>query len=778
MGKSENPSSHSRLNAIVLPLLLNSSVLFIDVLISDDSGIYSCHGLSPFDDSPSLHEDDHPKVYYSLVVHAPSDVHLEMNQNVRDKSWQLSCYVKNLRYEIPMVYVNGTTLIDAIGQMGVASSTNFYSNPVNATIRIRSNYSGSVQCISRPAMDEAEVYGSGLERGRSHNLYVVSSPSSDHLIKQGPVNVTATIGDDVELICLVIQRVNSKYWLKDGSYVPFGAARTQRVGSNSLKIHKVEKKDEGWYTCVVVGEGSEKSEQQAYLSIIERTTASPFPTSTEFYINKKKNDFVTMEDVRGFVTGPHVRIQWSVIGKMEALTSVAGFKIELQTESALNDSWIEADSVDSHVRATTIKDLVPNNKYRFRVKLVKDDGSSFLSETTSWMTVNLPIGDTLPMEPEITSSTMLNSTSVKLTWIIKAVNANAKPRHYIVTYAVVNSMNSQMRHVGGNDTEVIIDGLQANETYEFSVTAENHAGKGSSSSKVTVNMARFNDGLGFIRFFSRYVGRTFSLQSLALIVIGILLTLFVLLICCVVCCSFRGQNRDASLFKSANGKFLDTSYRIFNEQKVHKSRIGDDAVDLYGSDFIDERSPLKAQQDENSSTVRKKFHFSDVLPNLYGIDDNALNNDCEDATYDPTCLITGAEVCEAKTLGCHTPDSDTSHEILFSHKNSAIFSSPQMSTSQRLAGYRCPNSLFSSSAGTASSLTDTTSSGLVSTQLACDSPLNQPTDGSDQGVRYVSRNSQVSSTDGQPKVPLQTFKSTYTTFLTSDSCGQRGDTVE
>ncbi|PIO72624.1 immunoglobulin domain protein [Teladorsagia circumcincta] len=238
-----------------------------------DSGMYSCHGLSPFDESPSLHEDGHPKVYYSLIVHSPTDVHLEMNQNVRDKSWQ---------------------------------------------------------CISRPAMDEAEIYGPGLERGRSHNLYVVSSPSRDHLIKQGPVNVTATIGDDVELICLVIQRVNSKYWLKefslDGSYVPFGAARTQRVGSNSLKIHKVEKKDEGWYTCVVVGEGSEKSEQQAYLRVNYRTTTAPFTATVEPYIVKNKDDHVTMEDVRGFVTGSHVRIQWSVIGKMEALSSIAGFK--------------------------------------------------------------------------------------------------------------------------------------------------------------------------------------------------------------------------------------------------------------------------------------------------------------------------------------------------------------------------------------------------------------------------------------------------------------------
>ncbi|KJH47133.1 immunoglobulin domain protein [Dictyocaulus viviparus] len=777
----------------------------------NDSGIYACHGLSPFDDSPSLQEDDHPKVYYSLIVHAPTDVHLEMNQNVRDKSWQLSCLVKNVRYEIPMVYVNGTTLIDAIAQMGVALSTNFYSNPINATIRIRSNYSGSVQCISRPAMDEAEIYGSGLERGRSHNLYVVSSPSRDHLIKQGPINVTATIGDDVELICLVIQRVNSKYWLKDGSYVPFGAARTQRVGSNSLKIYKVEKKDEGWYTCVVVGEGSEKSEQQAYLNVIDRTTAPPFLVTTEFHTNKKANKLllmlnifqkaasVTMEDVRGFVTGPHVRIQWSVIGKMEALTSIAGFKIELQTKTS-NGSWIEADSVDSHVRATTIKDLVPNNayvkgkakfylgngvksskinylRYQFRVKLIKDDGSSLISNSTNWMTVYLPTESSLPTEPKfkITSTILLTPTSVKLAWMHKATISNAKPRNFIVTYGMVNSRSSHIHHVNGNETEVIIDGLQANQTYEFSITAENQAGKGPSSPKVIIDMTKFQNDEGFLWFFSRIVKEGFFVHGLLLALSGLILTLFILLICCVVFYSIRGSNKKNQLFKSVSGKFLDTSYRIFNEQKVHKSRISENAINLYGFDFVDERLPLKVNQDEDSSACQKKFHFSDVLQNFHGRDDNTSDSNCEDNIHGQTC---GIAICELRANQYHSCNhSDTSHRMLFPPTVDSVVASlqerqeiTQISSSQRLFGSKCSNSLFSSSFGT-SSLTDT-SSGLISTQLACDSPSNLMTDISPQAAAYgdISRNTQVLSTDILSKVPIQTSKSSFTTFHNTDPC--------
>lgn len=73
-----------------------------------------------------------------------------------------------------MVYVNGLALIDAMDEMGVAEQTNFYTNPINVTLKETNLLSGSIQCVSRPAMDEAEIYGSELDRGRSMNLYVNS----------------------------------------------------------------------------------------------------------------------------------------------------------------------------------------------------------------------------------------------------------------------------------------------------------------------------------------------------------------------------------------------------------------------------------------------------------------------------------------------------------------------------------------------------------------------------------------------------------------------------
>ena len=51
----------------------------------------------------------------------------------------------NVDYEIPLVYVNGTPLIDSINEMGIPITTNFYTNPLNVTIEVKQSFSGSVQ---------------------------------------------------------------------------------------------------------------------------------------------------------------------------------------------------------------------------------------------------------------------------------------------------------------------------------------------------------------------------------------------------------------------------------------------------------------------------------------------------------------------------------------------------------------------------------------------------------------------------------------------------------
>lgn len=62
-------------------------------------------------------------------------------------------------------------------------------------------------------MVEAEIYGFGLERGKSMNMFVMNTLNSNDLIIQGPQNLTVQIGQTADLPCIV-QRVKARSWMK------------------------------------------------------------------------------------------------------------------------------------------------------------------------------------------------------------------------------------------------------------------------------------------------------------------------------------------------------------------------------------------------------------------------------------------------------------------------------------------------------------------------------------------------------------------------------------
>lgn len=65
--------------------------------------------------------------------------------STQEKMLHLSCYAHNLLYEIPMVYINGLALIEKMNELGVPPQTNFYTNPINVTLKANNPLTGSVQ---------------------------------------------------------------------------------------------------------------------------------------------------------------------------------------------------------------------------------------------------------------------------------------------------------------------------------------------------------------------------------------------------------------------------------------------------------------------------------------------------------------------------------------------------------------------------------------------------------------------------------------------------------
>ncbi|CAB3400452.1 unnamed protein product [Caenorhabditis bovis] len=730
-----------------------------------DSGIYSCLGLPILGNTTTFDDTTRPRIDYNLIVHSPTGVHLSISPQI-DKTYMLECLATNLRYEIPMAFVNGSSLSRSIELMGIPSNTNFYTNPIRVQLQVKTTFSGSVQCISRPAMDEAEIYGMGLERGKSMNMFIMSSHSSDsELIRQGPSNLTVEIGATADLPCSTHRGVKS--WRRNNELIPLFSSRTKILGTNTLRITNVQKNDEGWYTCSITGDSGKRYTASAYLKVVSYTTPVPKTTTTEPFVQKKKDDKIDVEDVRGFVTGTEVRIQWSVLGKLEALTKISKFVIEVQRSGSEDDEWMEADAVDSHVRATTIKNLIPDNKYMFRIKMVRDNGSFVISQPTTWMKVEQLSGDVLPIAPKIDSVYQYTSESAKVFFSHNFAIDNAAAKTFVIVYGEKGDNKSLVTQVDGTQTEAIISGLKLDKTYVIHAIAENAAGKSLSSAEYLFNTTH-SGMFSSVRIFFSSVQPYLTFKNIALFGIVTTLAIIVILVCCMVFCNLRTRKGPKT---QANGKFLDTSYRIFNEQKVHKSRIFDDTNEILDGD-IDECSPLKVKQvDERNDEDHDKFGFNadTALPNLYGnIDDVMEVENISEAPNDPTYVSAsklGGEYGVHSAARCYSPESRTSHEMLVSYSRSAPNSttnsaSPQMNGSmQRVKAYNYADSLLYSPAGTTSSIAETNSTGQPN-RLNCESPGHPQSDESDQGIRCggSSRSSHMSSSDGSKVVSMGTFK--------------------
>lgn len=69
----------------------------------------------------------------------------------------------------------------------------------------------------------------------------------------------------------------------------------------------------------------------------------------------------SMNVPRAFISGRSVRVLWSLPKSYLFFNKIAAFQVEFRTEN--NDKkWIMGDVVDGHVRAVTIKALLPGNK--------------------------------------------------------------------------------------------------------------------------------------------------------------------------------------------------------------------------------------------------------------------------------------------------------------------------------------------------------------------------------------------------------------------------------
>ncbi|KAM3725649.1 Hemicentin-1 [Dirofilaria immitis] len=575
-----------------------------------DTGIYICESMALLSHTAV----EFPKVYYNLRVHAPTDVQLMLGQLAADKNWKLSCLALNLHYEIPMVYINGLTLIDAMNKLGVPPHINFFTNPINATLTSSVALSGSVQCISRPAMDEAEVYGNGLERGRAMNLYVDSRVNRQiNLILQGPENSTKIAGETAQMVCLVVPRTTKTIWTKDGKRMALiGKKRIRLIGTASLQISDVQLEDEGWYTCEVTDNTNHMTRSSAYLKIIPKKVLLQdekesgmenrenilSDNSVTQYQNEEEEKLQTETDVskefsintpHAFISGRSVRVLWSLPKSYSFSNKIASFQIEFRTESS-DKKWIVGDVVDGNVRGVILKALLPINRYQFRVLMKMLDQSIITSRPTGWLKIEKAFES---------GDEMLSNSSFLMTNLSDLLPSTEYQAIVEIEFADETSQPSELSVARTLD-----------KTFQ----------------NLTTNNASNLFALFNYRFL--YMTSNWSTQSAIFLLIASFFALTVLVIFGLLLYNLKRRHVRKI---AARGKFMDTSHRIFNEQRVQKSHLYyEPGITMSAISDMNEFIPLNMKCNENRPTSfvsLKNFSFSkdcDMMPNLYDKDDNFL----------------------------------------------------------------------------------------------------------------------------------------------------------
>uniref|UniRef100_A0A915PIF2 Uncharacterized protein n=1 Tax=Setaria digitata TaxID=48799 RepID=A0A915PIF2_9BILA len=624
-----------------------------------DTGIYICESMALFSHTVV----EFPKVYYNLRVHAPTDVQLMLGQLAADKSWKLSCLALNLHYEIPMVYMNGLALIDAMDQLGVPPHTNFFTNPINATLTSSVALSGSVQCISRAAMDEAEVYGNGLERGRAMNLYVDNRVNQQiNLILQGPENSTKSIGETAQMVCLVVPRTTKTIWTKDGKRMALiGKRRIRLVGTASLQISDVQREDEGWYTCEVTDNTNHMTRSSAYLKIIPKEVFSQGEeksqaenqgvktlisgSSAVHYQEDEKQrkpksktgeaGELSLDVPRAIISGKKVRVMWSLPKNHPLLNKITSFQVQFRAEGNEKE-WIIGGTVDRHMRTVTVEMLLSKNRYQFRVLAKMLDQSVIVSPPTDWLQTEN--GDMNDVQLNITLFSPVSDTILHLSWNYSAPSYVKSPETFLILYSNVSDkdythtvrLNSSLTMVNLNDLMPSTE-YRAIVEVEFAdkTTYRSEPSLARTLDRIPRNLMS-NSSANLLALFNQRFSRMASSWSahnaiLLIIVLFLVPTFFIMF--GLLLYNVR-QRHKRKIGRAARAKFMDTSYRIFNEQQVQKSHLYyEPAIAMSAISDVDEFTPLKEKEcDENqeSSIVSLKSFSSSknysIMPNLYGED--------------------------------------------------------------------------------------------------------------------------------------------------------------
>lgn len=259
-------------------------------------------------------------------------------------------------------------------------------------------------------------------------------------------------------------------WLKDGKEIVADDDRItieKHERNTIITVKRGVRSDSGKY-ALELSNGSGTIQSQCDVIVLDKPTPPLGP----------------LEPVE--VRSTHAKVKWNK-PKDNGGSDITGYVLEKMDMD--NGRWIPAGEVGPDETTFDFKGLIPNKKYKFRVKAVNKEGESEPLETTDSILAKNPYDEPgKPGTPEIDD---YDNKMVKLKWEPPKSDGGRPITGYIVE--MKDKYNPEWIEVLKTDNdkpEAQVDGLKENVAYQFRVRAINKAGNSEASEPTKTHVCK------------------------------------------------------------------------------------------------------------------------------------------------------------------------------------------------------------------------------------------------------------------------------------------------
>ncbi|XP_070618262.1 immunoglobulin superfamily DCC subclass member 4 isoform X1 [Erythrolamprus reginae] len=284
-------------------------------------------------------------------------------------------------------------------------------------------------------------------------LQVLAPP----MISQAPETISRTRASTARFVCKAEgEPLPAIHWMRNGRLLQ-SKGRVKIQGSGTLVINQIGMDDAGYYQCVAenhLGMACATARLEVIVreglpSAPKRVLASSL-SSTTVLVSWERPEFNSEQ--------------------------IIGFSLHYQKAFGADNMEYQF-AVNNDTTEFSVKDLEPNTNYIFYVVAYSQLGASRTSSSINVQTLeDVPGG-----APQIFLSG-ITPTDIKATWLpLPSELSNGKIVKYKIEYASLKEDLISSTELSGNETQLVLYGLQPNKMYKVRISASTSVGYGAPS---------------------------------------------------------------------------------------------------------------------------------------------------------------------------------------------------------------------------------------------------------------------------------------------------------